>query len=126
MKASYILAPALAAGALFASQAALAADPDNGADLFDSYCSDCHSVSAKVANRKGPSLYHIGGRKAGAIPGFKYSPAMKASNITWTAASLNAYLANPKVVLPTGIMKYKGMPKPEDRADLIAYLATLR
>jgi cytochrome c len=123
---SRILASALVAGAFFVSQSALAADPDNGADLFDGYCSDCHSVAAKVANRKGPSLYRIGGRKAGSIAGFKYSPSLMASNIIWNGASLNAYIANPKAVLPAGIMKFKGMPKAEDRADLIAYLATLR
>ena len=126
MKISLNLAPAILAGALFVSQPAIAADPDNGADLFDSYCSDCHSVAAKVANRKGPSLYRVAGRKAGSVPGFGYSPAMLGSNIIWNAAALNAYLANPKAVLPTGIMKYKGMPKPSDRADMIAYLATLR
>lgn len=126
MKSFFALAPAVLAGALLLAGPAHAADPDNGADLFESYCSDCHSVSAKVANRKGPSLYRVVGRKAGAIGGFKYSPAMLASNITWNGASLNSYLANPKAVLPTGIMKYKGMPKAGDRADLIAYLATLR
>jgi cytochrome c len=126
MKFSLNFAPAILAGALFLGQPTFAADPDNGADLFDSYCSDCHSVAAKVANRKGPSLYRVAGRKAGAVPGFTYSPAMLASNIIWNPAALNAYLANPKAVLPTGIMKFKGMPKPADRADVIAYLATLR
>jgi len=126
VKFSLTFAPAIVAGALFMGQPAFAADPDNGADLFDSYCSDCHSVAAKVANRKGPSLYRIVGRKAGSSAGFKYSPALMASNITWGGALLNSYIANPKAVLPAGIMKFKGMPKAEDRADLIAYLATLR
>jgi cytochrome c len=120
------LASALLAITVASTGAAYAADPDNGADLFDSYCSDCHSVAAKIANRKGPSLYRVVGRKAGSMAGFKYSPAMQASNIVWNGTSLNAYLTNPKAVLPTGIMKYKGTPKAEDRADLIAYLATLR
>ncbi len=126
MKTFFALAPAVLAGALLLSTQANAADAENGADLFDAYCSDCHSVAAKVANRKGPSLYRIAGRKAGTIAGFKYSPAMLASNIIWNGASLNAYLANPKAVLPTGIMKFKGMPKADERADVIAYLATLR
>lgn len=109
-----------------ASVPALAADAENGADLFDANCSDCHSVSAKIANRKGPSLYRIGGRKAGTIAGAKYSPAMVKSGIVWNGQTLNAYLANPKAVIPTGIMKFKGMPKANERADLIAYLATVR
>lgn len=126
MKTLNNLVPALMAGTLFLSFPAHAADADNGADLFDTYCSDCHSVSAKVANRKGPSLFRVWGRKAGGIPGFKYSGAMVASNIIWTPQTLNAYLANPKAVVPTGIMKFKGMPKPGERTDMIAYLATAR
>ncbi|HTN13925.1 MAG TPA: c-type cytochrome [Sphingomonadaceae bacterium] len=100
-----------------------AGDADAGGDVFDSYCSDCHSVSPKGTNKKGPSLYRIIGRKAGAIPGFSYSAQMKASGIAWTPDKIAAYLANPKAIVPNGIMKFKGLPKPADRANVIAYLA---
>lgn len=97
-------------------------DADNGADLFDSYCGECHSVSPKGLNKKGPTLYHIFGRRAGTSPGFKFSQPMVASGIVWTPDKISTYLANPKGVVPAGIMKFKGMPKPQDRADVIAYL----
>lgn len=98
------------------------ADPDEGADLFDSFCSDCHSVSPKGLNKKGPTLFHVIGRKAGSIPGFQYSAQMKGSGVPWTADRLSAYLENPKMLFPQGIMKFKGLPKGQDRADVIAYL----
>ena len=126
MKILGYLVPALVAGTFFLSVPVRAADAENGADLFDTYCSDCHSVAAKIANRKGPSLFRVWGRKAGSMAGFSYSPAMVQSNMVWNAQSLDAYLANPKAVVATGIMKFKGMPKADERADVIAYLATVR
>ena len=103
------------------ARAAQGADPEAGSDVFDTYCSDCHSVSAKGTNRKGPSLYRVLGRRAGTIPGFDYSPGMRASGITWNPQALNAYLANPTGVIHGGKMK-KGVPKPADRANVIAFL----
>jgi cytochrome c len=98
-----------------------AGDHEVGADVFDAYCSDCHSVSAKGTNRKGPTLYGVMGRRAGVIGGFDYSQGMRASGIVWSPQTLNAYLANPRGLIRDGKMK-KGLPKPEDRANVIAYL----
>jgi cytochrome c len=103
---------------------AIAANAERGADLFDTHCSDCHSVAAKIANRKGPSLHGVVGRKAGTVEGAKYSAAMTASGIVWTVQNLDSYIANPKGPVPMGTMKFKGLPKAEDRADLIAYLGS--
>ena len=100
----------------------MAADWDAGADVFDTYCSDCHSVSPKGTNRKGPSLFRVMGRRAGTLPGFDYSPRMRASGIVWNAGTLDAYLANPGGVIPGGKMK-KGLPKPADRANVIEFLS---
>lgn len=97
-------------------------DPEAGADVFDSYCGECHSVSPRGINKKGPTLYKVLGRRAGVQPGFKYSAQMAASGIVWTPDRVNAYLANPRAVVPQGIMKFKGLPKSQDRADIIAYL----
>jgi cytochrome c len=120
---------ALPASAMFlavishpSAAAAFQADPDAGGDVFDTYCSDCHSVSPKGTNRKGPTLFRVMGRRAGTVPGFDYSPRMRASGIVWNPASLNAYLANPGGAVPGGKMK-KGLPKPEDRANVISFLA---
>ena len=98
-----------------------AGDHEAGADVFDAYCSDCHSVSPKGTNRKGPTLYGVMGRRAGIVPGFAYSAGMAKSGLTWNAQTLNNYLANPRGMFADGKMK-KGLPKPEDRANVIAYL----
>lgn len=100
---------------------AMQADAEAGGDVFDTYCSDCHSVSAKGTNRKGPTLYGVMGRRAGIVPGFAYSAGMAKSGLTWNPQTLNNYLANPRGMFADGKMK-KGLPKPEDRANVIAYL----
>ena len=102
--------------------AALQADPEAGADTFDRYCSDCHSVSPKRTNRKGPTLSGIFGRRAGTVNGFDYSARMRGSGIVWNPSTLNAYVANPQTVVPGGKMK-KGLPNAVDRVNLIAFLA---
>jgi cytochrome c len=101
----------------------VAGDREAGADVFDIYCSDCHSVSPRGTNKKGPSLFHVLGRRAGTVPGFAYSPQLHASGLVWTPDRIAAYLANPKAVAPAGIMKFKGLPRPQDRANVIAFLA---
>ena len=98
-----------------------AGDHEAGADVFDAYCSDCHSVSPIGTNRTGPTLYGVMGRRAGVIGGFDYSQGMRASGIVWSPQTLNAYLANPRGLIRDGKMK-KGLPKPEDRGNVIAYL----
>jgi cytochrome c len=118
--AALLLAALTPSARLSAAQAG--ADPEAGGDVFDTYCSDCHSVSPKGTNRKGPSLFGVMGRRAGTYGGFDYSAGMRSSGIVWNPASLNAYLANPTGVIRDGKMK-KGLPKPGDRANVIAFLA---
>ena len=113
----------LVVAAIGASPCMAAGDAKTGADAFDGNCSDCHSVSSKVANRKGPSLFKVVGRKAGAVPGFKYSAQLAGSGVVWDAAKLDAYLTNPKAMFPAGTMKFKGLAKPQERQDIIAFLA---
>ena len=95
---------------------------DAGADVFDTYCSDCHNFSPRGANRKGPTLYQVMGKRAGTVPGFAYSRGMKSSGIIWNPATLDAYLANPRGMIPDGKMR-KGLRKAMDRANVIAFLA---
>ena len=85
-------------------------------------CAICHSVTPGE-NRLGPTLAGIVGRKAGTVAGYNYSPAMKNSGVTWTPDALDAYLANPRGKLPGVKMIFAGLPKHEDRANVIAYLA---
>ncbi|MBX9747150.1 MAG: cytochrome c family protein, partial [Hyphomonadaceae bacterium] len=73
-------------------------------------------------NRVGPSLYGIVGRRAGSIPGFRYSAANQSSGITWTEQELFNYLQDPRARIPGTIMAFVGLRNPQQRADVIAYL----
>jgi cytochrome c len=84
-------------------------------------CAACHKLQAG-ANEVGPSLHGIFSRKAGELPDFRYSPAMKRSGISWTPETLDKYLADPQAFIPANRMPYAGLPNASDRADLIAYL----
>ena len=73
-------------------------------------------------NEVGPSLHGVFNRKAGELADFRFSPALKRSGITWTAQSLDTFIADPQKIVPANRMPYAGMPDADDRADLIAYL----
>ena len=109
-----------AAALLTASGATLGADLERGKQLYEE-CAACHS-SERGAHGLGPSLHGVAGRKAGELEDFRYSPALKRSGITWTAQSLDAYVADPQKSIPANRMPYSGMPDARDRADLIAYI----
>ena len=111
-------APAKPAAA--AAPVALKGDAAKGAKLFVQ-CSTCHVTIAGV-NRMGPSLSGIVGRKAGIGPNYTYSPAMKASGITWTEPKLAEFIEAPRTVVPGTKMYFAGIKAPQDRADIIAYL----
>lgn len=95
-------------------------DAKHGEAVF-TQCKTCHVTDAGV-NRIGPSLHGIIGRKSGEVAGFSYSTANKESGITWTAEKLYQYLEKPARVVPGTKMAFAGLPKGQDRADVIAYL----
>ena len=99
-------------------------DAANGAKLF-AQCKICHSVEPGK-NGLGPSLHDVVGRKAGTEAGFTYSPAMKNSGLTWTDAELSDYLRAPMKLVPGTKMAFAGIASDKDRADVIAYLDTLK
>lgn len=103
-----------------ASGAKLSGDTARGQTVFKK-CQQCHS-SVEGKNGTGPSLYGIVGRPAGSIPNFRYSEANKTSGITWSEQEMFVYLENPKKRIPKTIMAFAGLPKAQDRADVIAYL----
>lgn len=117
---------AVIAGLLLAGSttAALAADPAAGENIFKTQCAICHSVVAGE-NRIGPALFGVVGRKAGTVPGFNYTADHKKLGVTWDAATLNKYLANPRAMVPDTSMIYPGLKDDAKRADLVAYLETL-
>ena len=110
-----VVALVLAAGAARAD-----GDAGRGQMRFEE-CATCHTLERGV-NNVGPSLYGVLGRKAGEIADFRYSPAMKKSGITWTAQTLDLFIADPQKVVPHNRMPYAGMTDVTDRADLLAYL----
>jgi cytochrome c len=115
----------IAGGVCAVAGPARAENAANGAELFDSYCSDCHTTKEGGISRKGPNLFAIVGRKTAAIPGFEYSEANRNAAWVWTPELLDRYLAAPKAVIPGTIMKFKGDPDPAERADIVAFLKTL-
>ena len=100
--------------------ACAAGDPAAG-KVVSAKCAICHTFEAGK-NKIGPSLAGVLGRKAGALPDFSYSPAMKGSKLTWDAATLDHYLMNPRLLVPGTKMIFPGLPNPADRANMIAYL----
>jgi cytochrome c len=109
------------ASAASTTDAAISGDANAGAELFDSVCEECHGAAATA-----PTLRGIIGRPAASIESFDgYSEALKArKSLTWTPANLNLFLKSPKDFVP-GTLMYKTVPDEKDRADIIAYLASL-
>jgi cytochrome c len=102
---------------------ALAQDAANGEKVFKK-CAACH-VANEAKNKVGPTLHGVFGRTAGTVEGFKYSEAMTEKGhggLVWSAETIDAYIADPKGYIPKNKMAYPGLKKPEDRADVIAYL----
>ena len=93
-------------------------DPANGERIYGR-CLACHALQY---DRTGPRHCGLFGRKAGSVPGFDYSEAMKRSGIVWNAATLGRFLANPLGAVPGTTMGYAGIADARERADLIAYL----
>jgi cytochrome c len=98
-----------------------AGDPTRGQQVFENRCTGCHSLDQ---DKEGPRLRGVFGRKAGSVPTFKYSDAMKASDVTWDAASLDQWLADPDKIVPNSDMPFR-VPKARERTDVIAYLQQL-
>jgi cytochrome c len=126
---SSILAMALSGMAyLLLSSSASSQTPTQGADaaagqqMFNNACRTCHTVR-EGDNRQGPNLHRIIGRKAGSLPGYGYSSAMKEAGFAWDADKLDRFMATPDAVVSGNTMKpYSGLASADDRAKIIAYL----
>jgi cytochrome c len=89
-------------------------------------CGACHSFEKGGPNRVGPNLYNIVGNERGeGRNGFNFSQAMKSKGGKWTYDELNKFLANPRGYIPGTNMTFAGLPRDQQRADVIAYLRTL-
>jgi len=109
---------ALALGAAWAFAACAAANPQHGEEVYGR-CLACHALGY---DRVGPRHCGLFGRRAGSVPGFVYTDAMKKSNLVWNEKTLDRFLANPMKVVPGTAMTYEGVTDAKDRADLIGYL----
>lgn len=117
-----ILLSALCAAWLAAP--ALAQDVAAGKQAF-AQCAACHSTNGTAG--VGPTLKGIVGSKAGhTSDGFRFSRAMRDSGVTWDAKTLDIYLKDPQAAIPGNVMPFAGVPDEKTRANIIAYLATLK
>jgi len=95
---------------------------DRGARLFRK-CSACHDLATQASVKAGPTLSGLFGRRAGSVPGYPYSPALRNSAIVWTPETVNELFARgPDVVAPGSKMPLQKMPDAQDRAELIEFL----
>jgi cytochrome c len=93
--------------------------------VFNNVCRTCHTTN-KGDNRLGPHLYKIVGRKAGSLPNYGYSSAMKRADFVWDEAKLNRFIANPDEIVPGNNMKpYGGLASADDRMKVISFLQSL-
>ncbi len=106
-----------------ATATAVSGDPAKGKRVYLK-CLACHSIAAGE-NKVGPSLYKIVGAPAGRSENFNYSEALASSGVVWTEEALGAYLENPAKNLPGTKMLFPGLPAPQDRADVVAYLKSV-
>ncbi len=100
------------------------ANLDKGKTL-SKQCLTCHTLGEGQASKVGPNLFDVVGRAKAIEPGFAYSDSMKSKGGTWTYEDLDALLTSPKAFVPNTKMAFAGLKKPEDRANMIAYLHSL-
>ncbi len=97
-----------------------AADPAKGKAVFEQ-CAACHSLG-EPGDFDGPSLKGVIGRKAGSLEDYRYSAAMKRSDVTWDAGTLDKYVTDPQAFIPGNRMAFAGITDKTQREDLIVYL----
>jgi cytochrome c len=113
---------------LLAGSPALAQSAGNAATgkLVFLECQACHAVAPGGPTLVGPNLAGVYGRKAASLPGYDYSSALKASGLIWNSANLNLWLTDPGQLVAGTKMAFAGIASAALRADVIAYLATLK
>jgi cytochrome c len=119
--AAAVLGAFLANTALAQNAASHKPSVQRGLAIYTAKCSACHSVDE---HRVGPAHAGVFGRRAGKAKEYEYSDALLKSKVVWNTATLNAWLTDPEKVIPGQRMGYR-LSLPTERADVVAYLATL-
>ena len=96
-------------------------DVNNGEKIFKK-CAACHSIVKGGANKIGPALYNVVGRKVGDVSDYKYSKALSGYGKEWTFEELNGYLVKPSKWIKGTKMAFAGLRKEKDRASVILYM----
>ncbi len=100
-------------------------DADRGAIIYKEACSQCHQLTPGL-NKKGPQLMNVYGAPAAQLKDYDYGDALAKSGWVWNAETLDPYIADAELALPESKMLADPMPDASERADVIAYLSTLR
>ncbi|HEY9163294.1 MAG TPA: cytochrome c family protein [Magnetovibrio sp.] len=118
--------PAQAAAQAVAAAAPAVDEVALGSNLFRKKCLGCHTVGKGDANRTGPNLWAIVGRAKGSSEGYRYSKNMNALGGVWSEEDISAFIAGPRTFLPDTKMTFAGLKSESDRANVLAYLKTLK
>ena len=117
----FVVGAAIATLVVASTPLARAADVEKGKAVFEQ-CAACHSLDGS-GDYDGPTLKGVIGRKAGSLEDYRYSAAMKRSDVTWDAGTLDKYVTDPQAFIPGNRMAFAGISDKTQRDDLIAYLA---
>ena len=101
-------------------------DAAAGEQAFRRLCTACHIATAEGPRRLGPTLFGVVGRHSSSVPGFNYSQGNRNANVDWTPEALFEYLKNPRAMVPNTTMAFAGIRDDQERANVVAYLRTLR
>jgi cytochrome c len=112
----------VAVGLVVSTGTALAQDVAAGETSFRK-CAPCHSIGPDAANKVGPELNGLDGRKSGTVDGFNYSDANKASGITWSEALFKEYIKDPRAKIPGTKMVFAGIKSEKEVGDLWSYVS---
>ena len=112
----------VAVGLVVSTGAALAQDVTAGEASFRK-CAPCHAIGPDAANKVGPELNGLNGRKSGTVEGFNYSDANKASGITWGEAIFKEYIKDPRAKVPGTKMVFAGIKSEKELGDLWSYVS---
>jgi cytochrome c2 len=116
----FVVGGAIVAFVVTSTSLIRAADVEKGKAVFEQ-CAACHSLDGS-GDYDGPTLKDVVGRKAGSLEDYRYSAAMKRSDVVWDASTLDEYVADPQALIPGNRMAFAGIADKGERDDLIAFL----